>query len=346
MITSDRRSESKGRLSLVVCAASPARHTTHVVDLLTAQRWQVTVYATQEAAGWLDHHQLASAGASVRVHPEDAPDGEQAPSLVVVAPATFHTINAITAGLNNSLALHVVHDAIGAGVPLVVAPHVNEHLAAHPPYRQSLRQLNKLGATTVTRQAVCDGGCPPQKHWPAVQQVLARWQPPRSGVTIRAELPDDTLAVAHTHVASWKAGYASLVPARVLEQMDPREQAARRLAALSRHDDTVTLVALRAGAVLGYVTVRPDPGDPGDGQVWACYTHPDTWGTGVAGDLLQRGLLLLTQPMVRLWLLANNTRALSFYRRHGFRPDGQRDLHTFTGTEVSLPIIRMTLHRN
>jgi hypothetical protein len=88
--------ECQGLLCLVVCAASPARHVGDAIDRLRRERWQVQVYATPDAASWLDIPQVAAlTGSPMWTRPEDVPETLETPSLVVVAPATFHTVSGI-----------------------------------------------------------------------------------------------------------------------------------------------------------------------------------------------------------------------------------------------------------
>ncbi|HCT80724.1 MAG TPA: hypothetical protein DGG94_03060 [Micromonosporaceae bacterium] len=337
-----------GLIAVVVCAASPARHIAGLIGRCQKLGWQVRVYATTDAALWLDPDEVERlTGRAPRVALADLPAAAEVPArMVLVAPATFHTLNQIACGGNDSLALQVIQEAIGAAIPVVAVPHVNSRLASHPLYAHSLRTLRRFGVTAVTSGAVCDGGCPPSVHWPAVQKVLQRFRPQRHpDVVIRLETGSDVTATADAHVSSWQAGYAGLVPTGVLSQMDVSTQAVKRAKAFADPADAVTFVAVLDGQIAGHVTVRPYPADPVCGQVWACYTRPQAWGTGIAADLLQRGLLLLEQPEVILWVLEANERAIAFYTRHGFTPDGHRDMHTFTGTEVQMSIIRMSMHR-
>ena len=58
------------------------------------------------------------------------------------------------------------------------------------------------------------------------------------------------------------------------------------------------MVSAPAGPVLGFVSVGPSRDEvapPGDGEVYALYVHPDTWGTGVGSRLLTTA----AEPCVR-----------------------------------------------
>jgi phosphopantothenoylcysteine synthetase/decarboxylase len=90
----------------------------------------------------------------------------------VVSPATFNTIAKLASGVNDSLALNVVHDAIGAGQPVLVQPHVSTTLHAHPLLRRNLMVLTELGVHVVEEPA-CEGGCPAGHHDSALDAALA-----------------------------------------------------------------------------------------------------------------------------------------------------------------------------
>src|SRR5262245_47670760 len=94
-------------LYLVVCAAPPARSTESAIGVLRAEGWDVCVVLTPAAVAWVDDQLLGRAsGHPVRSafrapdDPEFAPRGD----AVLVAPATFNTINKCAAGISDTLA--------------------------------------------------------------------------------------------------------------------------------------------------------------------------------------------------------------------------------------------------
>jgi hypothetical protein len=64
---------------------------------------------------------------------------------IAVAPATFNTVNKWAAGISDTLALGILCEAYGMGIPTAVLPYVNAAQAAHPAYRQSLERLREMG---------------------------------------------------------------------------------------------------------------------------------------------------------------------------------------------------------
>jgi phosphopantothenoylcysteine synthetase/decarboxylase len=155
------------RLALLVCAASPARHAGQYASRLRSAGWQVSVVASPAAVEWLDQELPDETGSGW----SDASDALARPHAVLVAPATFHTLNRCAAGLNDTLLLSVLHEAIGSGIPVIVAPHVNHALAAHPALERSRRTLMAWGVRVV-QDVPCEGGCGPDTHWPAIDAAL------------------------------------------------------------------------------------------------------------------------------------------------------------------------------
>ncbi|GAA2284761.1 hypothetical protein GCM10010415_63360 [Streptomyces atrovirens] len=64
---------------------------------------------------------------------------------IAVAPATFNTINKWAAGISDTLALGILCEAYGMGIPTVALPCLNSAQAAHPAYQQSLDRLRGMG---------------------------------------------------------------------------------------------------------------------------------------------------------------------------------------------------------
>ncbi|MEH0843111.1 flavoprotein [Micromonospora sp. CPCC 205711] len=145
---------SKGRvLALVVCAAPPALRIGELIEPLMDNGWTVCVTATPTAATWIDRDALAQqTGHPVRVEwrlpgePEPDPEAD----VVVVAPATFNLINKWAIGINDTAALGILNQALGAGLPICAFPNVKVELARHPAYQANLRQLAAAGAVVTT----------------------------------------------------------------------------------------------------------------------------------------------------------------------------------------------------
>jgi hypothetical protein len=135
-------------LYLVVCGAPPARTTTRaVIEAAQGAGWDVSVVATPSAARRLPPGLVELTGHPVRSEARRPDESRYEPSAnaVLVAPATFHTINCWAAGLNDTLALGVLNEALGRSVPVAVYPWVNEALRAHPVFAGNVASLEHAG---------------------------------------------------------------------------------------------------------------------------------------------------------------------------------------------------------
>ncbi|QSS91733.1 flavoprotein [Streptomyces sp. M54] len=144
-------SGSRGRkpfLYVVVCAAGVARDADVLFAAAQDAGWDVGVVATPQGLGFLDAAAVeARTGYPVRSawrspgEPRPFPD----PDAIAVAPATFNTVNKWAAGIADTLALGILCEAYGQGVPTAVLPAVNSFLARHPAYAESLARLRAMG---------------------------------------------------------------------------------------------------------------------------------------------------------------------------------------------------------
>lgn len=120
-------------LTLVVCGAPLAARADEVIDVLSVQ-WSVSVVATDAARGWF-------AGESTADRPR--------PDRVVAFPLTFNTANKVAAGAMDTPACGVLCDALGARVPMVAMPMVNDRLWGHPIWAGTLQLLAGAGVRLV-----------------------------------------------------------------------------------------------------------------------------------------------------------------------------------------------------
>lgn len=173
--------DSKPFLYVVVCAAGIAAGVSRLITAAQARDWEVGVFATPVAmGGFFDTAAVeAQTGRPIRSAwrtPGD-PRPFPPPDAVLVAPATFNTINKWAAGTADTLALGTLCEAYGLGVPTAVLPCVGEVLAAHPAYRASLVRLCEMGVRfgePYSGEAPADGGRP-EFGWEAGLDLLDRF---------------------------------------------------------------------------------------------------------------------------------------------------------------------------
>ncbi|MFF0885716.1 flavoprotein [Streptomyces sp. NPDC003456] len=136
-------------LYVIVCAAGVAGGVGELITAAQARGWEVGVIATPVAAnGFFDIAAVETlTGRPVRAawRTPAEPRPFPAPDAVVVAPATFNTVNKWAAGLADTLAVGTLCEAAGLGVPIAVLPCVAGALAAHPAYGESLQRLRGMG---------------------------------------------------------------------------------------------------------------------------------------------------------------------------------------------------------
>ncbi|MGW0212794.1 flavoprotein [Micromonospora chokoriensis] len=165
-------------LYLVVCAAGPAEHIHELVDLLIADGWQVCMIVSPTAAPWLDREALQNkTGYLVRVEWRMPGDPEPHPpaDVVVAAPVTFNTVTKWALGINDTLALGVLNESLGAGLPIIAFPHTKDELAAHPAYAGHLAVLRAAGVVVADGKPLNPTNGP--GRWDVVIEALRSTRP-------------------------------------------------------------------------------------------------------------------------------------------------------------------------
>jgi ribosomal protein S18 acetylase RimI-like enzyme len=152
----------------------------------------------------------------------------------------------------------------------------------------------------------------------------------RERMEIRPATPDDAVALAGLHVASWRSAYRGLVPDSHLDSLDPDRRAARFHDSLAGRSEE-TYVAEQDGAPLGFLTLgacRDEDLDPeATGEIWGIYLAPEHWRRGIGRLLCRYGERILSSRghrIATLWVFAGNDQARGFYEAMGYRADGAR----------------------
>jgi phosphopantothenoylcysteine synthetase/decarboxylase len=74
-----------------------------------------------------------------------APDVLPPADAIVVGGASFNTINKWAAGISDTLALGLLTEGIGLGLPMAALPFLNAAQAAHPAFGRSVKELREAG---------------------------------------------------------------------------------------------------------------------------------------------------------------------------------------------------------
>ena len=140
----------------------------------------------------------------------------------------------------------------------------------------------------------------------------------------RMETDEEIRGKAFVHWQAWHEAYADLVSPDYLDKLtlEKCEKMAFRWT-------ENTMVAKDGDRVLGFVSWG-DRGEeaPGIGEIFALYVLSECYGTGLGQRLMESGLEQLREyPVVCLWVLKENTRAIRFYEKCGFRAEGTEDFH-------------------
>lgn len=179
-------------------------------------------------------------------------------------------------------------------------------------------------------------------------------------VHIRPASTADAEAVALVRRDSWRAAYAGIVRAEIIERVtEPRDAARERAtfasmpwrrmlvaeapaepAGLSRPAVGGDPAVAPVTAVVGYASYGPErdaDGTPGPfpngadsagacvAELYALYVSPAWWSTGTGRALMDRVVAEVRAegyPRIVLWVLTENARARRFYERCGFRLSG------------------------
>ncbi|MEU1231439.1 flavoprotein [Streptomyces sp. NPDC005828] len=141
-------------LYLFASAAEPVFDIARVIEDAQADGWDVCLGLTPTAARWLAGS--LDGLAVLTGHPvrwdyrlPGEPDVWPAASAVLVAPATFNTVNRWALGIADTFVVGVVAEGIGKGIPMVAVPCVNAAYAQHPQFERSVETLRGVGVSVL-----------------------------------------------------------------------------------------------------------------------------------------------------------------------------------------------------
>jgi phosphopantothenoylcysteine synthetase/decarboxylase len=154
----------------VVCAAPAAYDAESFVRLAQGAGWRVYVITTPLGLRFVDAERLASlTGEPVRseFRMPGEPNELPAADAVVVAPATFNTINKWSAGIADNFAVGLLCELMGVGVPIVAAPLLKDALARHPAFARNVEVLRGAGV-----RVLFDPAAPPHARMPRWEEIV------------------------------------------------------------------------------------------------------------------------------------------------------------------------------
>ncbi|WP_300345048.1 GNAT family N-acetyltransferase [Nesterenkonia sp.] len=152
--------------------------------------------------------------------------------------------------------------------------------------------------------------------------------------------------LAEVHVTAWKQAYDGILPDQFWndDALQRRTEFWRQMLADQAHRSR-TRVAEADGDVVGIAQIGPPREDDLDveHELYMLYLLQGHYGSGAATDLLTE---LLGTKSASLWVLKDNPRAIAFYRKHGFQPDGtEKDLGEDRGAEALAGVVEIRMVR-
>ncbi|WP_249713840.1 flavoprotein [Rhizomonospora bruguierae] len=139
-------------LYLVVCGAAVASNVGRLVSFARRDGWQVCVVSSPDGRKFLDVPAIAAqTGHPVRSFFKNPgePDVLPAPDAVICAPATVNTVTKWAAGIADTLALGLLVEGVGLGLPMVAVPYTNAAMARHPAFGEAVERLRGWGVTML-----------------------------------------------------------------------------------------------------------------------------------------------------------------------------------------------------
>jgi phosphopantothenoylcysteine synthetase/decarboxylase len=159
-------------LYIVTCGTPAARDVGKLVALAQDQGWTVCVVATPQALKFIDLKALeAQTGFPVRSDYKQpgTPDVLPPPDAMIVGGASSNTLIKWALGISDTLALGLLTEAIGLGLPIVALPFLNSAQAAHPAFDRSVAELRGAGVQVLLGAEGYDPHVPRQgsQHLPS-----------------------------------------------------------------------------------------------------------------------------------------------------------------------------------
>lgn len=140
---------------------------------------------------------------------------------------------------------------------------------------------------------------------------------------VRPALLSDAEGIARTHIQSWQAAYAELMPAEVIAARSLEQRIAQWSQWMTERAPESIWVAVQDTQILGFVAGGPTRGVWAEAcprEIYALYLHPHAFGQGLGQRLLRAMITHLKSQGYAsqwVWVLTTNTKARKFYEKMG-----------------------------
>ena len=155
------------------------------------------------------------------------------------------------------------------------------------------------------------------------------------------ETEDEIKGKAYVHWKAWQEAYAGLIDQDFLDGRTPETAEERALKAF--RNGYKTLIAKDGNRVIGFADYGPYRGDDltDAGEVYAIYILKEYYGKSVGYALMNKALEeLKANSQAVVWVLEGNERAIRFYKRCGFQPDGKKQIITLGKPVTEIRMIK------
>lgn len=155
---------------------------------------------------------------------------------------------------------------------------------------------------------------------------------------IRPARASDVRAIAEFQTRCWRQAYQGLVPQDYLDRMDADRRTDRWRRRLSTGSRRIGVAESdgRPAELVGVVSWGPaaESEDAPALELKSLYVAASRHGSGIAAALMDYAI---GSADAQLWCYAGNSRALAFYRKHSFQPDG----HSLLDPDTGIAMVRL-----
>lgn len=161
---------------------------------------------------------------------------------------------------------------------------------------------------------------------------------------IRIASLEDAEIITNIQISAWRHSYKHVSP-EILAGLSIEKRSERWMNLISKGEMQLYVLDTEAG-IAGFCqlgTVLDVDGLKNYGELKKLYIHPNFQNQGFGSLLFKYGMNKLREQLfteVVLWVAAENTNAIRFYKKRGFNDDGARRIDTFTadGFSVACPL--------